>query len=180
MNVFNNFGKVEEFVPISVLADGKYLISFNKVNLTEEEVILKNSRYVSTGRMIPTGNATWQSIVFNSKPTVGLIEKTIFEIIDNKTVNLITNAFKWKGNSVYLSKENQMNYKNAFDLAVSTEGENLPVVFKFAKNGKPVYYSFDTINELKEFYIAMSKHISNCLEAGWKEKDKFDRNDYKI
>lgn len=180
MNAFNNFGKVEEFEPISVAANGKYIVNFNKTILTEEEKVLKKSRFVNTGKLVPTGNATWQSIIFDTKPSLHMIEEAISEIINKATEYRIVNCFKWHGNSVHLDKENQMNYKNAFDLAVATDGENLPVTFKFKKGNASVYYTFDTVNELKDFYVAMSNHISNCLNAGWEEKDKFDRNDYKI
>jgi len=180
MNAFNNSGKVEEFKPIIILDTGEYIVNFNKTILTEEEKVLKKSRYVSTGKRIPTGNAIWQSIIFKKKPSLLMIEETIFDIINKATEKRIVNNFKWKGYSVHLDKENQMNYKNAFDLALATNGENLPVTFKFKLNGESAYYTFDTIDELKDFYLAVSNHITKCLEAGWKEKDKFDRNDYKI
>ena len=49
------------------------------------------------------------------------------QIIDEK----ILSGFVWKGMSVWLSSENQFNYKAAYDLAIQTEGANLPIKFKF-------------------------------------------------
>ena len=73
------------------------------------------------------------------------------DIINKDTEYKIYNCFRWKGYSVHLDKENQMNYKNAFDLAIATDGKNLPVTFKFKKGKNTAYYTFDTIDELKDF-----------------------------
>lgn len=180
MNTFNNSGKNDDYKPIVKLSNGQYLVSFNKVTQFTEEKIMKNSRFVGTGKMVPTGFATWKSMIFESKPSCKLIQNTIFEIINNDVQKCIKNGFKWNGYSVNLSLENQMNYKNAFDLALATNGKSLPVTFKFIKNGKNEYYTFDTVDEIQDFYMKVNNHISKCLENGWKEKDKFNAADYII
>jgi hypothetical protein len=38
---------------------------------------------------------------------------------------------------VWLSTENQFNYKAAFDLATQTGGKSLPVTFKFGSTNNP-------------------------------------------
>lgn len=179
MKAFNNFGKSDEYQPIIDLSNGKYIVNFDKVNILENEKIFKNSKLVGTGKKVPTGNATWRSIIFTSKPTSKMIQNTIFDIINAETSYNIENTFKWKGYNVHLDKENQMNYKNAFDIALSTDGSNLPVTFKFNKSGKTNYYTFDSVEELKDFYLAVNKHITSCLKAGWNAKDRLDINDYK-
>lgn len=180
MNTFNNSGKNDDYKPIVKLSNGQYLVNFNKVSQFVEEKIMKNSRLVGTGKMVPTGFATWKSMIFETKPSVKLIQNTIFEIINSNVQKCIKNGFKWNGYSVNLSLENQMNYKNAFDLALATNGESLPVTFKFEKNGKAEYYTFDAVSELKDFYMKVNNHIAKCLENGWKEKDKFNAADYII
>lgn len=180
MKIFNNFGKTEDYKPIVRLSDGRYLVSFNKVLELKEEKVLKNSRYVATGKMLPTGNATWQSIYFDYQPSLGKIKDTLFEIINDDTNYAIENCFVWKGLKVHLTLENQMNYKASFDLAIATNGESLPATFKFSKNGKPEYFTFDNINELKSFYVEMNSFINSCLQKGWKKKDQINLDDYKI
>ena len=62
----------------------------------------------------------------------------------------------------------------------ATDGENLPVTFKFTRLGKTVYHTFDTVEELKKYYIDINKHITTCLESGWKRKDSINVDDYII
>ena len=180
MNAFNNSGRNDEYKPIIALSDGKYLVNFDKVSQVIEEKIMKNSRLVGTGKYVPTGFAIWKSLLFDYKPSVQKIQDVIFEMINDNVQTCIATGLEWNGYSIYLSLENQMNYKNAFDLAIATNGDSLPVTFKFTKNGKTEYYTFDTVEELKSFYMAVNNHINKCLENGWKEKDKFNPTDYII
>ena len=48
---------------------------------------------------------------------------------------------------VWLSTENQYNYKAAYDLAVQTGGETLPVTFKFGSDEQPEYHTFEKLDE---------------------------------
>ena len=180
MKAFTNLGKTEDFKPIVKLDNKKYLISFDKRDDTKEETVLKNSKPVGTGKMVPTGTSVWKSIVVDSNLSKEGIKQAIFNVINGEVANAITNSFIWKGCKVHLTQENQMNYKNAFDLAVATDGENLPVTFKFTRLGKTAYHTFDTVEELKKFYIDMNKHITACLESGWKRKDSINVDDYII
>ena len=41
------------------------------------EKIFKNSKLVGTGKKVPTGNATWKSIIFNEKPTPVKVKNAI-------------------------------------------------------------------------------------------------------
>jgi len=180
MKAFTNFGKTENFKPIVKLENNKYLISFDKRDDTKEETVLKNSKPVGTGKMVPTGTSVWKSIVVKSNLSKEGIKQALFNTINEEVAYSIENSFIWKGCKVHLTKENQMNYKNAFDLAIATDGENLPVTFKFTRLGKTVYQTFDTVEELKKFCIDMNKHITKCLESGWKRKDSINADDYKI
>lgn len=180
MKAFTNFGKTEEFKPIIKLGEKRYLVSFDKHDDTKEETVIKNSKPVGTGKMVPTGDSVWKSVVINGEPGKEAIKETLFNIINGEVSNAILNSFAWKGYKVYLSQQNQMNYKNAFDIAVATDGESLPVTFRFSRLGKTEYYTFDTLDELKKFYIDMNKHITNCLSNGWKRKDSINADDYII
>lgn len=76
---------------------------------------------------------------------------------------------------MWLSQENQYNYKAAYDLAFQTDGKTLPVTFKFGTDESPVYHTFD---ELADFYTKAVKHIQEMLENGWKNKDTIDLSKY--
>lgn len=78
-------------------------------------------------------------------------------------------------NIVYLSLENQINYKSAYDLAYQTSGKTLPQTFKF---GEDYYKVFNTLEELEEFYLKVRNHIDSCLDKGWQAKTSVDYSKY--
>ena len=75
---------------------------------------------------------------------------------------------------IWLSSENQFNYKVAYDLATQTNGASLPVVFKFGDNNSPVYYEFKTLEELSDFFITSITYVQKILQEGWKKKDEIN------
>lgn len=75
--------------------------------------------------------------------------------------------------------ENQFNYKAAYDLAIQTNGANLPQVFKFGSTENPEYYKFETVEELTDFYTKATAYINQCLAVGWAKKDNINWDDYK-
>ena len=108
----------------------------------------------------------------------------VFNIKKNKKLDAIADMNNYEASAEeYINNDNiekaNEDYKNAFDIALSTDGSNLPVTFKFNKSGKTNYYTFDSVEELKDFYLAVNKHITSCLKAGWNAKDRLDINDYK-
>ena len=92
--------------------------------------------------------------------------------------NEIYSGFVWNGYSVWLSTENQFNYKAAYDLAVQTGGSSLPVTFKFGSDDNPQYYKFNTVEELSDFYTKSVGYIQDVLQRGWARKDGFDFSKY--
>lgn len=115
---------------------------------------------------------------FNHKPSIKEIKDIIIshynKIIDEKIIS----GFVWKDMPIWLSSENQFNYKAAYDLAVQTQGMNLPIIFKFGTTENPVYYTFSTVQELSEFYLAAMQYINETLAEGWKVKDAIDWTEY--
>ncbi|MCE8887471.1 hypothetical protein K0F07_07895, partial [Parabacteroides merdae] len=83
-------------------------------------------------------------------------------------------GFIYEGIPVWLSSENQFNYKAAYDLAVQTGGQNLPVTFKLGADDEPYYRTFETVSDLQNFYVKAMKHIQDALSEGWKKKDALD------
>jgi len=82
---------------------------------------------------------------------------------------------------VWLSQENQFNFKSAYDLAVQKQGATLPVTFKMGEqeDGTPVYHTFETMDDADDFYLKAVAHINHSLSEGWQEKDGIDWAPYK-
>ena len=114
---------------------------------------------------------------YGHKPTEeelkGDIATHVNKLIDEK----ILAGFTYEGNIVYLSSENQFNYKAAFDLCMLTDGGNLPVTFKFGQENAPKYRQFSTKEDLKNFYLSAISFVTNTLAEGWAEKDMIYKKD---
>lgn len=125
------------------------------------------------GNKVESNVGTWAEHVFRNKPSLSQIKDFILTEINKRTDRLILSGFVWKGVPVWLSMENQLNYKTAYDLAVQTNGQVLPT-FKFGTTESPVYYKFESLEDLKDFYISAMSYVTDTLVAGWQEKDKID------
>lgn len=130
-------------------------------------------------------HALWYEIYFYKKPhpvvTLDDIKEAIFADINAQTDEKILSGFVWNGKPVWLSSENQFNFKAAYDLAVQTQGQNLPLKFKLGENedNEPVYHTFNTVEELNDFYLSAIAFIQRCLNEGWELKDSIDFSVYK-
>lgn len=111
---------------------------------------------------------------FDHRPTAEECRAVIKEVINKETDRKILEDFVWKGMSVWLSTENQFNYKAAYDLAVQTSGATLPIRFKFGTDAAPTYHTFETLEDFSDFYTRAMVHINTALDKGWTEKDKVD------
>lgn len=126
---------------------------------------------------------TWNELVYYQKqgiPSFEQIKEDIIADANNEVKNTIISGFTWLHMPVWLSTENQANYKNALDIALQTDGSNLPITFKFGTDESPVYYTFDTVDSLKDFWVACSKHITDAISEGWRVKDNINWDDYKF
>lgn len=113
---------------------------------------------------------------YDHKPTSAELKEDIVKLIDSATDKTILTGFKWQGNNVYLSTENQMNFKAAYDLAVQTGGQTLPIKFKLGEDaeGSAVYHVFSELEEFADFYTKAVAFVVSCLNEGWEEKDGID------
>ena len=125
-------------------------------------------------------SASYMEEEFNHKPTDEEIRSTVTAWYNRETDKAILSGFIYEGIPVWLSSENQFNYKAAYDLAVQTAGATLPVVFKFGTDTEPVYREFATLEDLTDFYTKAMQHIQNTLADGWKKKDVFDLSLYAV
>lgn len=130
------------------------------------------------GNKVETNLGTWSVHSFISTPSFGQLKNFILAEINKRTDEKIISGFEWNGMSVWLSSENQFNYKAAYDLAVQTNGANLPTVFKFGSNEDPKYHKFDTVEELSDFYVKAMTYINEQLAIGWVKKDAIDWSVY--
>ena len=129
-------------------------------------------------------NATWFELYFYKKKvsqvSLADVEKAVIADINAQTDERILSGFAWNGKPVWLSTENQFNFKAAYDVAIQTDGENLPVKFKLGEDeeGHPVYHTFDAQNAFNDFYTKAIAYINQCLNDGWTRKDAIDWTPY--
>lgn len=158
-----------KYVPISKLASGRWKIHFGFEPYYEVD---------EEGNKTQTQLGTWMETLVPFKPSLEQLKKLILDAINKEVDEKILSDFVWKDMFVWLSTENQFNYKAAYDLAVMSQGKSLPVTFKFGSTDNPVYHTFETLDNISDFYISAMAHVNNCLEEGWKKKDSIDWSVY--
>ena len=110
---------------------------------------------------------------FDSVPTKKQLAEVLVTHINAQTDAKILTGFVWQGNHVYLSMENQFNFKTAYDVAVLMQGATLPVKFKLGEDadGNPVYHTFEDMVEFTDFYTKAVAFVNLTLNEGWQLKD---------
>jgi hypothetical protein len=125
-------------------------------------------------------SANYMEAEFDHRPEPEEIRDMILSWYNGQTNAAILSGFTYEGSMVWLSQENQFNYKAQYDLAVQTKGKSLPVTFKFGTDEQPVYREFATTDDLSDFYTKAMQYIQDVLADGWKKKDNFDVNLYQL
>lgn len=120
---------------------------------------------------VKDASATYMEQTFNHKPAIDEIKSLILDWHNEQINECILSGFSYNNIPVWLSAENQFNYKAAHDLAIQTGGASLPVTFKFGTSEQPVYQVFASVEEISEFYIKTIRFVNDTLEDGWHEKD---------
>lgn len=106
------------------------------------------------------------------KPTAAKCIETIQAEIDKETDAKILTGYEYDGHNVYLSRENQNNYKAMFDLAVMDSSAVLPLTIKICEeDGAQVYETFEDLDTFKAFYVGGVTFINTTLQEGWTKKD---------
>lgn len=111
-------------------------------------------------------------------PTIEEVKALIIAHYNKLCDEEIVCGFEFEGTPVWLSTENQFNYKAAWDLAVQTQGATLPVKFKFGTDSEPIYREFKTIDELRTFYVAAINYVNEVLLKYWQIKDTINWSRY--
>ena len=117
---------------------------------------------------------TYMEEQFDHKPTADEIKHLVMSYYNSEIDANILSGMVYDGAMVWLSSENQFNYKAAYDLAVQSNGHSLPVTFKFGTDDEPKYKEFTTLKELSDFYHESMSYVQTTLQEGWKKKDSFD------
>lgn len=152
----------------------KYFKPYNKVNNKHVTIMWDYKPIIKTnakGEEIESPLATWQEYTFNHIPTLAEIKRVIIDYYNHLIDEEILTGFVWRDMNIWLSTENQFNYKAAYDLALQTNGASLPIVFKFENNNEVVYHEFKTLEEITDFYLNCIKFVQTVLMNGWKQKD---------
>lgn len=115
---------------------------------------------------------------FDHRPTKEEVRQLLVAWYNEQTDRAILEDFEWEGWPVWLSQTNQQNYQSSYNLAKQTAERNLPVTFKFGTDENPHYHTFESVEELEEFYLAEDAHIKAAISAGWAKKDAIDLTAY--
>lgn len=160
----------------------------------------ERSRFVVSYDLKPADNGlyTWNEICFYKKQrnftNLEDVMNAIIADIDAQTDEKILNGYQWtilhgddagKTINVWLSKENQSNFKAKHDTATQyPQLTTYPIVYKIGEveeDGikRPVYEHFQDVNELAQFYLGGLAYIEQTLAEGWQRKDSIDWTPYK-
>lgn len=124
------------------------------------------------------GSADYMEEEFGHRPEQEEIKSLVLDWYNRRIDEAILSGFTYEGNTVWLSSENQFNYKAAFDLAMQTGGKTLPVTVKMGTDEQPVYVEFRDMDRFTDFYTKAMAYIQATLAEGWKEKDAIDWSAY--
>lgn len=118
--------------------------------------------------------------IVSPRPTLEVIKHYILDWHNKEIDKVILFGHKWRGMGVWLSSENQQNYKASYDLVQQFNGQmgTLPTTFKFGSVEEPKYFTFEDMQTLTEFYLASVMHVKETVVKGWAIKDSLDWSIY--
>lgn len=184
-------GLKTEYSPITKIGNGVYQISWDYKDvfepvyeeLTEEQKALEKAGEIVERTKIGEEDTDYCTYVYEYiyyKPSIDNIKQIIYNWYNKQVDEKILSGFVWNNMQIWLSPENQFNYKAAYDLAIQTQGATLPVTFKFGDAYSPIYYTFSTMEDFTNFYISTIEYINTMLAEGWQKKDSIDWSSYVI
>lgn len=171
MSMIRTNGLRTTYKPIEAISEVDiYIIRWDYAEVKETDP--------ETKKPIDTNMAVWAEEIIYHKPTEEELRRMINDYYNRITDDKILRGFYFNDMPVWLSEENQRNYKAAYDIAVQTSASNLPVEFKFGTEELPMYQVFHTTEELQKFYLPAVEHIQQCYTEGWRMKDGIDWTPY--
>lgn len=175
----------DKYMPVEQRGENIWTISWDFQPVIDRESIIdeETGEFRFTGVEHETNLGNWMIEMFHYKPTYEYVQNLILQWYNEQVDRKILEGFKWTNAEgeemgVWLSSENQFNYKAAYDLAVQTQGQSLPVQFKFGTTKTPVYHTFETLEDLTNFYVSAMTYINQTLAEGWRLKDSIDWSVY--
>jgi len=138
---------------------------------------------------IAGGLASWYEVYLYKRQHATIsfadVKQAILADINARTTEKIVSGLVWTSADgeqipVWLSVEQQLNFIAAYTRAIQTNGANLPVTFKMGEDeeGQPVYHTFETMADAKDFYDTATDYIHSLQTAGWQAKDAIDWTPY--
>lgn len=121
--------------------------------------------------------AEWVEHDFDHRPTAGELRTLFNEWVDESVQQEIESGMTYGGSTVWLSRENQLNYMALVLANIKITGL-LSVTVRLGTAENPVYKTFRSLITLLDFYRQVQEHIQGCLAAGWAKKDGFDVEPY--
>lgn len=125
---------------------------------------------------------SYQQILYPYKPSFEAIKEAILGYFNGLCDTQIYSGYTYNGYTVWLSQENQMNYKTNYDLALQTSiagGEFEVIKIKIGDNLESIYHTFESFKEYQDFVIGYINHIKISLDKFWTIKDSIEWDDYK-
>jgi len=116
---------------------------------------------------------------FDHIPTENEIKEYVIAHYNAMCNDVIQSGLKFNDETVWLSLENQQNYKMIYDYAMLND-DIFPIRIKLGEVLNPVYHEFETVEEIKGFYNSIIKHINDTLCEYWVIKDSIDWSNYEI
>lgn len=138
------------------------------------------TRYLVSWRKDTTDTnniVTFVGEIFKHKPSIKEIKEVINNYYNKLFQEKIIQGFKWKDYDIGLSIENQINYKSLYDL-IENKSLVKPPTIRVYKEDEATYYQFESLQEFKDFYVAMIDHIKSVLESCWLTKDNINYKEY--
>lgn len=158
-----------KYVPLEQMKSGRWKLHFGFEPFYEVD---------EEGNKTEIDLGTWTETILPFKPSLEQLKKLVLDSINKEVDEKILSGFVWKEMPVWLSTENQFNYKAAYDLAVMSQGQSLPVTFKFGSTEAPVYHTFEKLEDISDFYVSAMAYINTTLAEGWQKKDSIDWSEY--
>lgn len=159
-----NFGLIESLVDMPSKNNPVWIVRWDARPL----IVLDGE-----GNELPTEYYQWEERVYRNRKSKAEFKIIIDQYFNEGNQLRILSGYQWRGHAVWLSSENQFNYKAAFDRAEQTAGLSLPYRVKFGNDLEPDYHDFKDMDEFRNFYDGAMVFIQNTLKECWDNKDNF-------
>lgn len=125
----------------------------------------------------------YQHFFVSGTDDIEVIKSTINNYYNELCSDEILKGFKIDSDIVWLSQENQMNYKIYYDFALvnNQNGQEFkPIKIKIGDETESKYHTFESFEEYQKFVFDYTEHIQNTISKYWELKDSIDWTKYKI